>query len=83
MSQLLEKAAEKHQTRINIVNSFGCPKNNSEDIVQEMYIYLIKYEKEEKNIYQLIEKKKQMHGYIKHLQIKRKQLCLKHVKNYH
>ena len=42
MSKLIEKAAEKHQTWINIVNSFGCPKNISEDIVQEMYIYLIR-----------------------------------------
>ena len=38
MSNLIEKAAEKHQTWINIVNSFGCPKNISEDIVQEMYL---------------------------------------------
>ena len=51
MSHLIEKAAEKHQTWINIVNSFGCPKNISEDIVQEMYIYLIRYEKEGKNIW--------------------------------
>ena len=51
MSKLIKKAAEKHQTWINVVNSFGCPKNISEDIVQEMYIYLIRYEKEGKNIW--------------------------------
>ena len=51
MSKLIEKAAEKHKTWINIVNSFGCDKNISEDIVQEMYIYLIRYEKEGKNIW--------------------------------
>ena len=51
MSHLIEQAAKKHKTWINIVNSFGCPKNISEDIVQEMYIYLIRYEKEGKNIW--------------------------------
>lgn len=51
MSNLIKQAAKKHQTWINIVNSFGCPKNISEDIVQEMYIYLIRYEKEGKNIW--------------------------------
>jgi hypothetical protein len=51
MSKLIKKAAEKHQTWINVVNSFGCPKNISEDIVQEMYIYLIRYEKEGKDIW--------------------------------
>ena len=51
MSNLIKEAAKKHQTWINIVKSFGCPKNISEDIVQEMYIYLIRYEKEGKNIW--------------------------------
>ena len=41
MSQLIKETAKKHQTWINIVNSFGCPREISEDIVQEMYIYLI------------------------------------------
>ena len=51
MSQLIKETAKKHQTWINIVNSFGCPKEISEDIVQEMYIYLIRYEKEGKDIW--------------------------------
>lgn len=51
MSNLIEAAAKKHKTWINIVNSFGCNKNVSEDIVQEMYIYLIRYQKEGKNIW--------------------------------
>ena len=51
MSKIVLKAYEKHQTWINIVNSFGCDKNISEDIVQEMYILLIKYEKNGKNIW--------------------------------
>ncbi len=51
MSKLIEVTAKKHQTWINIVKSFGCPENISEDIVQEMYIYLIRYEKEGKNIW--------------------------------
>ena len=51
MCKLIKKTAEKHQTWINIVNSFGCPKYISEDIVQEMYVYLIRYEKEGKNIW--------------------------------
>jgi len=51
MSELIKETAKKHQTWINIVNSFGCPKSLSEDIVQEMYIYLIRYEKEGKDIW--------------------------------
>ena len=51
MSKLIEEAYKKHKTWINIVKSFGCPENISEDIVQEMYIYLIRYEKEGKNIW--------------------------------
>lgn len=51
MSNLIKEASKKHQTWINIVKSFGCPENISEDIVQEMYIYLIRYEKEGKNIW--------------------------------
>jgi len=51
MSQLIKETAKKHQTWINIVNSFGCPREISEDIVQEMYIYLIRYEKEGKDIW--------------------------------
>jgi len=51
MSHLIKETAKKHQTWINIVNSFGCPKEISEDIVQEMYIYLIRYEKEGKDIW--------------------------------
>ena len=45
MSKLILKAAEKHNDWIKIVKSFGCRPEISEDIVQEMYIYLIKYEK--------------------------------------
>jgi len=33
--------AKKHKTWINVVNSFGCNKTISEDIVQEMYIKII------------------------------------------
>tara|TARA_R110001606_G_scaffold33168_3_gene99460 strand:+ start:236 stop:733 length:498 start_codon:yes stop_codon:yes gene_type:complete len=45
MSKLILKAAEKHKDWIKIVKSFGCPPEIAEDIVQEMYIYLINYEK--------------------------------------
>jgi len=51
MSKLIKEAYKKHKTWINIVKSFGCPENISEDIVQEMYIYLIRYDKEGKNIW--------------------------------
>ena len=34
--------AKKHKTWIEIVTSFGCPKETSEDIVQEMYIKIHK-----------------------------------------
>ena len=34
--------AEKHKTWIEIVTSFGCPVETSEDIVQEMYIKIHK-----------------------------------------
>jgi hypothetical protein len=34
--------AEKHKTWIEIVTSFGCPAETSEDIVQEMYIKIHK-----------------------------------------
>jgi hypothetical protein len=42
---------KKHKTWMNIVKSFGCPENITEDIVQEMYIYLIKYEREGKDLW--------------------------------
>ena len=34
---------KKHQTWIDIVKSFGCTQETSEDIVQEMYIKIHKY----------------------------------------
>ena len=34
--------AKKHKTWIEIVTSFGCPAETSEDIVQEMYIKIHK-----------------------------------------
>ena len=34
--------AEQHKTWIEIVTSFGCPAETSEDIVQEMYIKIHK-----------------------------------------
>lgn len=51
MSKLIELAYKKHKTWINIVTSFGCPENITEDIVQEMYIYLIRYEREGKDLW--------------------------------
>ena len=51
MSKLVVKAAEKHKIWIEIVESFGCSKFIAEDIVQEMYIYLIKYEKKGTDIW--------------------------------
>jgi len=48
---LLELAYKKHKDWINITKSFGCNPSSAEDIVQEMYIYLIRYEKEGKNIW--------------------------------
>lgn len=51
MSELIKEAYKKHSTWINIVKSFGCPENITEDIVQEMYIYLIRYDREGKNIW--------------------------------
>lgn len=51
MSKLIELAYKKHKTWVNIVKSFGCPESISEDIVQEMYIYLIRYEREGKNLW--------------------------------
>jgi hypothetical protein len=35
--------AKKHKTWIDIVNSFGCGKETSQDIVQEMYIKIHSY----------------------------------------
>jgi Glu-tRNA(Gln) amidotransferase subunit E-like FAD-binding protein len=50
-NQILILIAEKHNTWVEIVNSFGCNKETSEDIVQEMYIKIHKYlEKGNKNI---------------------------------
>lgn len=51
MSKLIKEAYKKHQDWINIVKSFGCSENITEDIVQEMYIYLIRYDREGKNIW--------------------------------
>ena len=51
MSKLIEEAYKKHKTWMNIVKSFGCPDNITEDIVQEMYIYLIRYEREGKDLW--------------------------------
>ena len=51
MSKLIELAYKKHKTWMNIVKSFGCPDNITEDIVQEMYIYLIRYEREGKDLW--------------------------------
>ena len=75
MSKLVVKAAEKHNTWINIVKSFGCPEYLAEDIVQEMYIYLIEYEKkgtdiwyneDEVNYYYIFKMLKGLHvGYLR------------------
>ncbi len=60
MDNLLEKLSLKHQTWINVVQSFGCDRYTAEDVVQEMYIKLdrwnnsdrsIIYENEELNYY--------------------------------
>lgn len=51
MSNLIEAAYKKHQDWLKIVKSFGCPETIAEDIVQEMYIYLIRYERHGKNIW--------------------------------
>ena len=39
--------AEKHKTWVEIVTSFGCPKETSEDIIQEMYLKINKKIKKE------------------------------------
>jgi len=42
MKSLLAKVYKKHSIWIEIVQSFGCNKDTSEDIVMEMYIKLKK-----------------------------------------
>ena len=42
-SQTLNLIAEKNDTWIDIVKSFGCSKETAEDLVQEMYIKIYKY----------------------------------------
>lgn len=89
MSKLILKAAEKHKDWIKIVKSFGCPPEISEDIVQEMYIYLINYEKkgidiwyndDEVNYYYIF---KQLRGiYIAYVRSEKKvtKVGLEHIK---
>ena len=43
MKTLLELAYKKHKDWITIVCSFGCNPSSAEDIVQEMYIRVLKY----------------------------------------
>lgn len=75
MSKLIVKAAEKHKTWVKIVKSFGCPEYLAEDIVQEMYISLIAYERKgidiwfndtEVNYYYIFKMLKGLHvGYLR------------------
>lgn len=91
MSKLILKAAEKHNDWIKIVKSFGCRPEISEDIVQEMYIYLIKYEKkgidiwyndDELNYYYIF---KQLRGiYVAYLRSEKKiiKVGIEHLENH-
>ena len=91
MSKLILKAAEKHKDWIKIVKSFGCRPEISEDIVQEMYIYLIKYEKkgidiwyndDELNYYYIF---KQLRGiYVAYLRSEKKiiKVGIEHLENH-
>ena len=42
IQQTMILVAEKHKTWIEIVSSFGCTNETSEDLVQEMYIKIQK-----------------------------------------
>jgi len=91
MSKLILKAAKKHNDWIKIVKSFGCRPEISEDIVQEMYIYLIKYEKkgidiwyndDELNYYYIF---KQLRGiYVAYLRSEKKiiKVGIEHLENH-
>lgn len=47
MINILDKLAEKHSDWIRIVQSFGCDRTTSEDLVQDMYLKV--YDWSEKN----------------------------------
>ena len=47
MINILDKLAEKHSDWVRIVQSFGCDRSTSEDLVQDMYLKV--YDWSEKN----------------------------------
>lgn len=62
MINILDKLAEKHSDWIRIVQSFGCDRSTSEDLVQDMYIKV--YDWSEKNNRSILYNKEEVNYYF-------------------